>query len=514
MDDKVIVTHRAALEVKYAAEGFTEVRKALDGLVAADRKRGLATRIVYLDDAKTMKKLGGRAVDGISDYRATKEAIDAVYKKRKPDYLMILGAPDVVPHQNLSNPVFTTDPDADGDDDLEAWGDLPYACDTEYARDPAQFVGPTRVVGRLPDLTGADDPSHLVTLLKIAAHWKGRPASDYATYFGLSNFNWRVSTRMSLDEIFGDTRALMLSPKRGPKYPKGELRARVHFINCHGGKASPEFVGERGDAQPLSLHTDATKRQIREGTVASVECCFGAELYDSVTLKIDMPICQSYLRQGAYGYFGSTTTAYGPPNDNGLADLLCRYFLVHVLNGASLGRAALMARQQFAGNAAQMDPFDLKTLAQFCLYGDPSVHPVAQVQTPVPNGPTLEATERFRRNERRAKLKQTGDFLQQTKPTASKKVKGASGSASAKSTLASIAARSGLRRQQPFAAYRVKGAKAPKAGGAKAASAPSRYYVTVGRPKTKRTRGKHYRVAVVAKEVAGRIIDYRIYHEH
>ena len=96
------------------------------------------------------------------------------------------------------------------------------------------------------------------------------------------------------------------------------------------------------------------------------------ELYDAATLEIDLPICQSYLGQGAYGYFGSTTIAYGPKNDNGAADLICQYFLINVLEGASIGRAALLARQQF-GAYSQMDPLDLKTLAQFYFLGDPSV---------------------------------------------------------------------------------------------------------------------------------------------
>lgn len=90
-----------------------------------------------------------------------------------------------------------------------------------------------------------------------------------------------------------------------------------------------------------------------DGTVAAVECCYGAELYDATTLGIDLPICQSYLRQGAYGYFGSTTIAYGPVDSNGAADLICQYFLLNVLEGSSLGRATLAARQQFVGNAAQ-----------------------------------------------------------------------------------------------------------------------------------------------------------------
>ena len=177
---------------------------------------------------------------------------------------------------------------------------------------------------------------------------------------------------MSLENVFGNHQQLALSPLAGPKYPKGELRARMHFINCHGGEASPIFQGQKGEKRPVypeSLTTATTGATISDGTVAAIECCYGAQLYDSVKLGIDMPICQSYLRQGAYGYFGSTTIAYGPADDNSAADLVCQYFLLSLLDGASVGRAALVARQQFVERTGQMDPIDLKTLAQFCRPG-------------------------------------------------------------------------------------------------------------------------------------------------
>ena len=116
----------------------------------------------------------------------------------------------------------------------------------------------------------------------------------------------------------------------------------MHFINCHGGKEKPAFYGQRDKNDrsfPESLTTQSTKGMIVDGTVAAVECCYGAQLYDSVTLDIDIPICQRYLQQGAYGYFGSTTIAYGELNTNAEADFICQYFLLKVLDGASLGHA-------------------------------------------------------------------------------------------------------------------------------------------------------------------------------
>lgn len=510
MDDKIIVTNRSALARKYGSKGLASIRKALTALIAADKKRGIQSRVVYLDNKARMKKLGGKAVMNPDDPRENKTAIDAVFKSLNPDYLMILGAPDVVPHQDLDNPAYKPPED----DDNSAWGDLPYACDAPYARDSARFVGPTRVVGRLPDLFGANEPSYLVGLLKTAAGYRSRSSDDYTSYFGLSAKVWQGSTRLSLNNIFGNATKLLLSPLSGPNYPKRELRTRMHFINCHGGPASPEFAGQKGESYPISLTTQATIGQIVEGAVAAVECCYGAELYDSVTLGIDLPICQSYLRQGAYGYLGSTTIAYGPEDDNGSADLICQYFLLNVLDGASIGRAALLARQQFVEHAAQMDPFDLKTLAQFCLLGDPSVHPVAAPNAGhIPKGVATAEAERFFRAERRAKLRLTGAFLTDTKPTASKRVKTGKLSSTTRTALANIAKLAGLGAKQSFKTFAVKGAPAPKGRGWKTASTPSRYHITIGTP----TEGKQDKisrgVAVAAKELNGRIVGYRIYHQ-
>lgn len=247
MDDKVIVTNRSALMKKYGRQGTAKIRQAMRVLSAADKKRGMKNRVVYLDDANTMKKLGGKPVLNATDPRENKQAIDAVFTALLPDYLMILGSPDVVPHQDLDNPVY--DP-TDGDDDTQAWGDVPYACEAPYSRDPARFVGPTRVVGRVPDLVSAAEPSYLIALLKTAATAQRREPDTYAGYFGLSAEEWRGSTRLSLNNIFGQATDLLLTPPAGPDKTHTRLENRMHFINCHGGPASPEFLGQRGRATP------------------------------------------------------------------------------------------------------------------------------------------------------------------------------------------------------------------------------------------------------------------------
>jgi hypothetical protein len=88
-----------------------------------------------------------------------------------------------------------------------------------------------------------------------------------------------------------------------------------------------------------------------------------------------MGIANTYLESGAYGFFGSTTNAYGPAADNANADLICQYFFQSILAGASLGRAALEARQHFASSSPELDPADLETIGQLYVLGDPSVQP-------------------------------------------------------------------------------------------------------------------------------------------
>ena len=502
MDDKIIATNRGALRAKYGQAGFEAIRRAVASLIAADAKRGLRSRLVFLDDAAMMKRHGGRAVTDAADPRQNKAAVDAICRKLNPEYLMILGAPDVVPHQDLRNPIA-----AGEDPDRTVPGDLPYCCDAPYSRDVATFKGPTRVVGRLPDLTGGTEPSHLLTLLAHAAAFQVRAPDLYGSYFALSTDSWKRSTALSLDNLFGDAKGLLLSPPAGPQHQAKRLGALAHFINCHGAMADPNFYGEKGADQPVALTSQGLRGKIRPGTIAAAECCYGGELYDSITLAGPLPICQHYLVQGAHGFFGSSTISYGPPTGNGAADLITQYWLAAVLKGASTGRAALMARQRFVQQVAELDPVDLKTLAQFNLLGDPSLHPV-EVTSPtgLPKGMDAEQADRLGRQERRSKLRDIGAFLDAHTPTASRKAPKATRSAAVRAALSNIAEQAGIGDGQGFTAYSVSRPGAAGTRRAKAAGLATRYYVAVARP-------NGLRVAAVAKEAGNRIVGYRIYTE-
>src|SRR5579871_4565800 len=102
--DKVIVTNLGVLKAKYGSK-YGLITKALDGLNAAYKARGLTSLVVGLGDAKAMKSLKAPLVTDPNSPKQNKNAIDGVYRALTPSYVVILGAIDVVPHQPLKDPV-------------------------------------------------------------------------------------------------------------------------------------------------------------------------------------------------------------------------------------------------------------------------------------------------------------------------------------------------------------------------------------------------------------------------
>ncbi|MGE0363133.1 MAG: hypothetical protein AB7H93_07865 [Vicinamibacterales bacterium] len=273
LSSKIVVTNRGALLAKYGTGGVKAIEQAVKALATADAKRGLATRLVYLDGAS----LGSARVTDASDPAENKAAVDAVARTHRPEYLVILGSRDVVPYQDLKNKLY--DPaDPDSDPDRFAGSDLPYACEAPYSQDVTKFLGPTRVVGRIPDLTAAATPAYLLARLKASGAAKPQPRPD--SCFALSAKVWVKSTKMSVRNILGAVPVVLTSPAAGPTFTTKALREKVHFVNCHGNESDHTFSGEHPKDVYATAMDSRKLKGISTGTVAAFECCFGAELYD------------------------------------------------------------------------------------------------------------------------------------------------------------------------------------------------------------------------------------------
>jgi hypothetical protein len=384
---KVILSNRSQLQRKYGDQ-WVAIESAANDLAAKYTMAGLDTQLIYVDD-RAITGLGGTPVVHASSTEENKNAVDAVATHQKPSSVLLLGSTDVIPHQDLANPAFGGG-SLERDPDSTAWSDLPYASDAAYSQTITEFLPSKRHVGRLPDVTsatGGNDPAYLVGLLHTARDAAARPQSDYLSYLGLSKRAWAVSTGDSLTNMFGNDTDEQLIPALMP-WPAALINNRSHFINCEGLQYQPDYYagGDSHTSSQVALSASMLPGNVTNGTVIAVECCYAADLYDPTINRDLLNACYTYLSNGAYGFFGSSTVAYGLAKADDLADLLCQYFFIHVLKGMSLGEAAFQARADYVtshGGLGTLNALDLKTLAQFNLMGDPSLQPV-QVVTPSP----------------------------------------------------------------------------------------------------------------------------------
>ncbi len=401
---KIVITNYSAMRNKgYGESDLESVRNALAGLISADGDRGIDTTVVDLSDEGDMAPFGTPAVTSETDERENKDAIDAVFHSAQPDYMMLLGSRDVVPHQELKN-------EAVDDGDPSVPSDLPYACETTYetgGHESSRFTNPSRVVGRLPDVTGEHDPEYLVRLLGYAAAAAPAERDVYQGYFGLSAAVWQKSTQENLSTLFGDATVLHLIPPDGSPWQPAPLATKSHFVNCHGASGNPQWYGQQGDSYPVALKVDDVDQRLTEGTLLAAECCYGAELYQPGAAP-QMPLCNTYLQSGALVFFGSTTIAYGPSDSCDQADLITQYLVRELLQGQSSGYAALKARLDYVRHKSRLGPLDLKTLSQFVLLGDPSVKVVQPARV------TAETDTNAARAERRREAKLVARVLDQS----------------------------------------------------------------------------------------------------
>lgn len=441
---KLILTSKANLKTKYG-KGVAQIEALIKQLIRADKKKGLDTQLVYIDATSLPHSI--KPASAVTP-KECKRVVDDLFRKIQPAYLVILGAQDVIPFQEIANP-------ADDDDEV-VQSDLPYACEAGYSRNVHAFTGPTRVVGRIPDIPGSSDTAYLKTLITNSIRHKPIDAKKYAAYFSVSAQVWSKSTQLSLQSMFGHSRDLLLSPpapSKGKHNPK-KLKPLIHFYNCHGAPNDACYYGQRGDDYPESLRANNLRKNVSYGTVIAAECCYGAELVDPALLDANgtLSIANTYLHNNAISFVGSSTIAYGPADSQGLADLITQYFIKFVLSGASSGRALLEARHKFLSTVGpHLDPYELKTLAQFHLLGDPSLQPAKPEEENVSYGNST--------TNHRIKLMHKGHSLKK-EMSPSKKTRREVPSANPKK-LNKLLKQKGFHKAEKRSVYEVKASKGP-----------------------------------------------------
>lgn len=377
---KLVVTHRGNLAAKYGADGVAAVGAAVAKLAAADARRGIQTHYVHLDDADEMKRYHSKVVSKDPGPSSCKRVIDKAFTALSPDYLVLLGSDDVLPHFRVPNPTFTEDADTDE----EALTDNPYAASPAFnPQSRATYLVVDRVVGRIPDVPGATDPSALLQYLESAAAAEPLDLTEFDVDLLVCCDTWKKSGQACVAALGRKGESLFLSPPNidgTAELPQRHV-ARLQMIKCHGAALDPHFYGQEGGDFPPVLFSSALVGATAPGTVVGAMCCYGASVYDPAhpaALTPGVPsIPTVYLSQAAAGFVGATGIAWVGVNEMACADLIVTRFLKNVMVGMSLGAALLDSKQRFLadiGKDGRMpDAAEEKTLLQFVLLGDPSL---------------------------------------------------------------------------------------------------------------------------------------------
>lgn len=275
-----------------------------------------------------------------------------VYGVAVPDYLMIVGDASVIPNADWDNVCDDGDPTVPSD--------LAYiALDAGSPWDGAvyDFENITQV-GRIPARAN-DDFATAVSYFNNTRAFDGYSA---AKAFAYSALVWEKTSRAEFAH---------LSPYlvTSPKYTTNNLgrigsEYNLACFNLHGSDEDHAWYGQEGWSYPEAFKKELLP--INKGYALLTEACYGARPLYSDSIVVNA------IKNNCIAFVGSSKIAYGYA-DGSLccADIIAKNFTAGMAKGETAGKSFLDALS--ALSHGYMCEEDIKTLAEFALYGDPSV---------------------------------------------------------------------------------------------------------------------------------------------
>lgn len=384
---KIILTHYKNLEHKYGnvevqrpGDAFLIIQEKLQNLIQFDARRGIQTKIVYLDQDAN---LGNARVTLPLDESQFKKAVDTAYHYYHPNFMVILGAHDIVPFIQLQHPVYLNRTDHR----KYLPSDTPYACEHAYSVQGSDFTSPTRVVSRIPDLFHDGTAGIHILLMSLEAIFR-MPTQDAPNYLN----PWAVCTNFRIAPMNGILNVMYAgnnhipipqqSPPRGPNWNLESYESLTHVHILHGGRQTNILHGEGAGHGNRSVYPEAVNcnfinQNIKDGCVILERACYGGQLYQPQ--NIALPLVNMYLSSGAACVLGSTVINYSNINGMLAGDHLVSQFYVNLYN-RTIGDAFLITKQWLLQNNHTRTPNALAMFLGFTLYGDASTFPMANIQ--------------------------------------------------------------------------------------------------------------------------------------
>jgi len=306
-----------------------------------------------------------------------KKKIMAKIKGGQPNqvrYICLIGSWDEVPIFSVPTPAGIDD----GDD--YCFTDGLYGCDVDYDSNDIFSAIPKYLVGRIPS-------TNLSVVKDLLFNGCNTKDAKQSFLFAVSAQCWSEATETIVNKFLGEPNMQRPKPDpvdsliaRGsvlssPSWENDSLapvinreiqtKNAVVLFNVHGGLDEPVWVGEGGYGYPKIFDTE-TVQYFNSSTLVCEACYGGALGYEPVS------IVESFFEKGGLTFVGSSTIAYGAPNENiAAADCIALSFLQALSRGETVGEALNFAKTEVAKTDPLYDFIGKKTVLSFNLFGAP-----------------------------------------------------------------------------------------------------------------------------------------------
>lgn len=349
----ILLTRTEALARQLGANG-KELREVLSSYASSMRSRGICYHCLDLDRCSFC--------GGGGDVGSVIAALRMVVEVARPKYLFIIGNEEVVEVARWENRTSDSDGIVESDlcyatmDATSPWSGRRYDFDVAMR------------VGRLPSADG-EGIDRFRRYLDNASRYVGTRSGQIP--YGLSARVWEEESNDEYHAIApGDVDVSPMVTKE-TVVEKIPADANLLFFNLHGSHKARCWYGQDGSSYPEAFEPEILKGW-NSPYFIGVEACYGARYLGGI--PVEESIVMTALRNNCMAFLGSSRIAFGSVRPQGTcADIVVGQYIKCLASGLSAGDAYVEGLKDLTRDVANMDDTDVKTLAEFSLYGDPAI---------------------------------------------------------------------------------------------------------------------------------------------
>jgi len=357
-----LILTRESVLLEHLYADAAQLHGLISGYISTAVKRGV--QYFYINIDRFPGYSGNGSVESVVS--VLKRIVDVA----RPKYLFILGNEQVVDVARWNNVAHDQDGQVESDlcyatlDVMSPWSGQRYDFDE------------TIRVGRLPTYSGKG-------FLKFKRYFDAASAHvghmDEVVPYGLSALVWEKESNYE----FGKTASQCVDVS--PDVVSSTVGARIGaesnllFFNLHGSNGTKYWYGQSGDKYPEAFSPAVLTGRLRPYFLG-VEACYGARYLGGLTAEDSIVL--TALENNCIAFLGSSRIAFGTPSPTGsCADLVIGSYIKGISVGESAGDAHVEGLKRLTADWNALDDSDIKTMAEFALYGDPSARKGANVNT-------------------------------------------------------------------------------------------------------------------------------------